>query len=271
MITDLIQSIFYSLPAQEKRVATEILNDIEGVQHLSISELAERAGVGDATVTRLSRRLSLSGFASLKLELARAAKGTKEEPSAPSAPYADSIKDSIYAIEEAGRSLTQESVNRAVELIEKADRVLAVGAGGGALAAAECAHLFSLVTNKFTSISDMHMQIGTIMGMSHEDVLLLFSYSGATKSGLDLVRAARERGVKTVLISAFKKSPLTDVCDAVLTCGATEAPSESGSVGARMAMLTVTDIVYRTFVSKNQKEADNYRQNITKAIADCLL
>ena len=271
MITDLIQSIFYSLPAQEKRVATEILNDTEGVQHLSISELAERAGVADATVTRLSRRLSLSGFASLKLELARAAKEEKEDKGAPSAPHADSINESIYAIEEAGRSLTQESVNRAVELIENANRVLAAGAGGGALAAAECTHLFSLVTSKFTSISDMHMQIGAIMGMNKGDVLLLFSYSGATKSGLELLRAAKERGLKTVLVSAFGKSPLADVCDTVLTCGATEAPSESGSVAARMAMLTVTDILYRTYIGKNQKEADNYRQNVTKAITDCLL
>ena len=269
-IIDKLHSLFYTLPLAEQRVAAEILSDTDKIQHISISELAESAKVSDATVTRLCRRLSLSGFYSFKIELAKATadKTAKETEGEPKSVIGESMKESFKAIEMAGKALSEESIERVVCLFESAERILCIGTGGGAIAAEECAHLFSLVSNKFITVRDLHIQFTALAGMKKNDVLLLFSYSGATKSGLELLALAKKLGVHTVLVSAFSKSPLGKESDEILFCGATEAPTEIGSVGARMAMLTVSDVLYRVFIHRNKKSADEYRSTVSEAIAE---
>ena len=83
-----------------------------------------------------------------------------------------------------------------MELIEQAPTVLCLGSGGSMIMACECAHLFSTVTGKFTTISDAHMQISAVATMDPKGVIILFSYSDATTGGIQILELARQRGIR---------------------------------------------------------------------------
>ena len=53
-----------------------------------------------------------------------------------------------------------------------------------------------------------------------DDVILFFSYSGATKDMLDVLRPARRRGAKIILVTHFAKSPAAAMADVTLLGGA---------------------------------------------------
>ena len=65
-----IKIAYPKLGSSEKRIADYVLKNPEKLISLSISELADLSGSSEATITRFSRRLGLSGFQQLKISMA---------------------------------------------------------------------------------------------------------------------------------------------------------------------------------------------------------
>lgn len=245
-MTDKISSAFYDLSDAERRVAECVMRDPGAAQYLSITELATEAGVSDATVTRFCRKLGQSGFYAFKLELAKTLH-TKPEKRGVDAEISVALNAATAALNATAEALSKTSLQDAVQLLTSADRVLCAGSGGSMLIAMECAHLFATASNKFTALSDTHMQLMALASMKAGDVLLLASFSGATKDGMELIRCAKRYGIKVVLLTGFASSPLGERADVVLCCAAHESPYEGGSMPARMAQLLTIDTLYRTY------------------------
>jgi len=159
-------------------------------------------------------------------------------------------------------------VRKAVEFFEDASRVLCFGSGGSMLMAQEFAHLFSTVTSKFTAISDSHTQISTAATMHREDVIVLFSYSGATTTGIQLLELAKKRGIRTILVTRFNKSPAANLADVILRCGSNEGPFQFGSVPAKVAQLIVMDVLFQEYRHRNWDICEDHIQSIASALSD---
>ena len=67
-----ITTDFAALRDAEKKVAELIYADIEFVTEASISDIAQRAGVSDASVTRFARAIGCTNVRDLKTRLTRA-------------------------------------------------------------------------------------------------------------------------------------------------------------------------------------------------------
>ena len=97
--------------------------------------------------------------------------------------------------------------------------------------------------------------------------MVLFSYSGSTNSGIQLLELAKSRGSRTVLVTRFYKSPAANLADVVLRCGSNEGPFQFGSVPAKMAQLFVMDVLFQEFRHRNQDICENHIQNIASALS----
>ena len=75
-ILDSISSSYSSMTRSAKKLSDYIFNNRSSVQYMSITSLAEAAGVSEATITRFCRTLGLAGYNELKLALALAQAGT---------------------------------------------------------------------------------------------------------------------------------------------------------------------------------------------------
>ena len=242
-ILDIISSLYYKLSPAEQKVAHYVLSDPDKVQFMSISELAELSEVADATVTRFCRSLDLKGFNVFKIELAKCL--SPRQPSQNENGLLDRIsKEAHEAIDQTVALADPKALKRAIEILENAGRVMCAGVGGSMLIANECAYTFTMVAPKFIAVADPHAQIATVATMKQSDVVLLFSYSGATRLGIELIEAAKRYGINVILITRFHKSPMAKLSDVVLTCGSNEAPQQMGSIPAKIAQLIVIDAVW---------------------------
>ena len=143
-----------------------------------------------------------------------------------------------------------------------------MGAGGSMLLANECSHLFSTVCNKFTAVWDSHLQMSIAATMNENDAIVLFSYSGATQSGVEVLELAKSRGLRTVLITRYPKSPAAKLADIVLCCGSSESPFQFGSVPAKVAQLVVIDAVFQEYCLRNRESAEENLQRIAAALSE---
>ena len=271
-ILERIHASYYQLTAAERKVADFVLAQHAQVQFMSITQLADECGTAEATISRFCRSLQLKGFNAFKIELARHSASLSKHPEDASDTVTGRSQEIARlahdAVQQTIRLMEPDQVMQAVELIEKAPRVICLGSGGSMIMASECAHLFSTVSGKFQAISDYHMQMTAVATMRKEDVMILFSYSGATINGLQLLELAKSRGIHTILVTRFPKSPAASLADVVLRCGSNEGPFQSGSVPARIALLIVVDVLFQEYYHRNPEACDENIQNVAAALSD---
>ncbi len=272
-ILERIHASYYQLTATERKVADYVLSQHAQVQFMSITQLADECGTAEATISRFCRSLKLKGFNAFKIELARHSVPATAQPKThstdtPAGRCQEVGRQAVDAVNQTIELMQPQQVAQAVELIEQAPRVLCIGSGGSMVLATECAHMFSTVTGKFCSIADSHMQMSAVATLEQNGIILLFSYSGATTNGLQVLEVAKARGLKTILVTRFPKSPAANLADVVLRCGSNEGPFQFGSVAAKIAQLVVVDVLFQEYFSRNQAECEENIQSIASALSN---
>ncbi len=272
-----IDQEYYQLTAAERKVGDYIRFYREKTQYMSISELAEECGVADATISRFCRRLGYKCYNAFKLAIANSTvKPLDTSEHAGEITSQDSVADlcqklyttNVEAMHQTLEVISPEAISQAVDALYQARFVYCMGQGGSMILAQEAAHALSTAKQGFVPVWDSHIQAMTAAQMTPEDVGLIFSYSGATKDLEDILTLIHSRGAKSVLITAFPKSPGAALSDVVLRCGAKEGPLQVGSIGARIAQLFLVDVLFQELIRHTGTAYQDRRDSIANAVAD---
>ena len=267
---------YYQLTGAEKKIADYMLLQRQECQYLSISEMAEVAGVAEATVSRFCRRLGYKSYSDFKLAVAGSS--SAQRPLSPLygvIQSEDSMGDmcqKIYAadvdaITQTLALINPSAISTAADLLLAADRVLCMGLGGSMVLAQEAAHLFSTARPNFFAVEDPHFQTIRCALLTERDAVICFSYSGSTSDVVDVMKLARARGAKTILVTRFPKSPGAACADVVLECGAREGPLQMYSVAARMGQLYIIDVLFSEVCRRDMEVCRKRRKQVADALA----
>ena len=139
---DILSHITACLPSlreAEKKVANLIFDDIDFVAEASIGEIARRAEVSDATVTRFARAVDCRNVRDLKTRLTRAlAAGRRFIQEASEDDGLGVIYDTAAQTLALNRTLMEQAdVEGAVAMLDDARQILVFGAGGGSTVMAQ--------------------------------------------------------------------------------------------------------------------------------------
>ncbi|GGA34109.1 RpiR family transcriptional regulator [Kroppenstedtia guangzhouensis] len=238
----------------EEKIARYILNHAELIPNMTTKELAEKAEVSEASVIRFSKSIGIGSFKAFKIALAQElAVADKEYISDFSIVHK---KDSPYdlfqkvvhvnkrAIELLASSLDKKELERAVNVLKEARRVLFFGVGGSAIAAVDGLYKFTKLGFQTEFNHDFHYMLSLIPYLSEKDVFVAISMSGKTKDVMELVRFAKKKGATVIAITNINKSPLYKQADIRLATPTVEKDFRSGSITSRMTQLTVIDTLY---------------------------
>jgi DNA-binding MurR/RpiR family transcriptional regulator len=262
-----LREVMGRLPRAERGVAQAILDDPDGVLSLSISELAARSGVGDATVVRMARRCGLSGFQELKILVAADRSATEGPERDPSPAGLDEEVGRVMAAQAASLAATRHlldlaDVERTAEHLDNARRVAVYGVGTSALAARYLAYRLIRMGVAASFEEDAHYQaMGTVL-MGREDVAVAFSQSGSTYSVVGALEACRAAGAFTAAVTRSRSAPLTTAADVILLTGADETPLLSGALPGLASQLFLADILaIATGVRRPDRAREALRQS----------
>ncbi len=281
-ILELITEQYHTLTRSSRKLADYILANVHDTQYMSISTLAEKSGVSEASITRFCKSLGLSGYNNLKLALAKATYITdigdpSDDPSNITSQDTLGINfhklydANVISLNETMELLYETEISKAVDLLSDADRVFCFGQGGSMVMAMEAWARFSTATSRFIHIEDSHMQVMSISLATEKDVILFFSYSGSTKDMEDIMRIAKERRVSVILVTHFRNSRATEYADVVLLCGYNESPLQSGSVAAKIGQLFIIECLFYVFCKRNPEVYSKARSATVEAIMPKLL
>ena len=265
-----------------KRIADYILSNSSGPQYLSIHQLADICGVSESSVFRLCQILGFDGYKEFKYALAEAnsAQLIDGEIDAyaeilPEDSFSDMAKKlfayNMASINQTLQLTDEDSYCQAAKYLKEAKHVYCFGQGGSGIMAEELWGRFIMVSNNFSHVSDSHLQTIITANCDENDVIVLFSYSGATQDGPHLLNEAKKRGAKTILITHHRKSFASEFADIILLCGSRESPKQAGSIAAKMAQLFVIDLLYNEFYRLDPAGAEEAIKRTSTAMESKLL
>ncbi len=266
---------YFRLTGSEKRIADFIMLRQQNCQFLSISELAEQAGVAEATVSRFSRRLGYAGYNAMKLSIASSVAGRP----AMGEVYPDGSDRSIMISSEKLAAIHTDTINqtrhlvrpdvirRTADILIAAKRILCMGQGVSMVMAEEMADLFSTVLPNLFAVKDSHHQAMRAATLGEGDAVFYFSHSGNNPDLMDVLRVVKERGARSIIMTRFSNSVGAVRADVVLECGSRESPMQQGSVSARMAQLYLLDVLYAEICRREAPGLEVRRKLVTEALA----
>lgn len=249
---NLLETIRQRLAAMrrsERKVAQIVLSDPEGVVRMTLAETARAAAVSEPTVIRFCEAVGCPGFQHLKLELARSSAFGTSPTHSVIAPQ-DSpqrITDKIFeytltSLDHARRRLDPLAVARAIDLLAGARRIEFMGFGASGIVALDAQQKFPLFGRPCGVATDHHQQYMLAMTMEPGDVLVAISNRGETQSLLQVVAAARARGVATLALTG-RAGPLADAADLVLIVETLDNTNVFTPTISRIAALVVIDVL----------------------------
>ena len=283
-VIDTITAVYPAMTKSSKKVADFIYKNQHEAQYMSITSLAEECNVADATITRFCKKIGYNGYNEFKLALAKSSNSSVSEPGVNITVDSkitddDSIKSlanklfasDVAAIQESYELISEANICLAVKYLSNASKVFCFGQGGSGVLAKEAWARFVTVCSQFQCIEDSHIQAMATSLCTEKDVILFFSYSGATRDVSDTLSIARECGAKVILITHFPKCPAARHADIILLCGSRESPLHSGSIAAKMSQLFIIDVLYHEYCRMNTNIADTNRDLTSNALVTKLL
>ncbi|MCP3699726.1 MAG: MurR/RpiR family transcriptional regulator [Aliivibrio sp.] len=267
-----IQNNLDNFSKSERKVAEVIMASPQTAIHSSIATLAKMADVSEPTVNRFCRRLDTKGFPDFKLHLAQSlANGTPyvnrnvEENDGPDA-YTHKIFESTMAcLDVAKNSLDPMQVNRAVDLLTQAKKISFFGLGASASVAHDAMNKFFRFNIPITCFDDIVMQRMSCINSTENDVVVLISHTGRTKSLVEIAELAKSNGSTVIAITA-KDSPLEKMASLAICLDVPEDTDVYMPMASRVVQMTVIDVLATGFTLRR---GAGFRDNL-KRVKDAL-
>ncbi len=248
-ILELIDRTRPGLRRGSLQVAATVLADPAFAARASLAELSVRAGVSEPTVLRFCTTLGCEGFTQFKLRVVQSlvlgAPMAHSEIDAGDAPaiVATKIFDhTITSLDWTRRKLDHVAIERAVALLLAAHRIEFYGFGASGIVAQDAQQKSPLFGVPCNASEDSHQQLISASMLKPGDVVVAISNTGATRSLIEVVRTARDRGARIIAVTG-SDSPIVRFADVAIIAETLENTNVYTPTISRLAALIVIDIL----------------------------
>ncbi|WP_321282836.1 MurR/RpiR family transcriptional regulator [Exiguobacterium profundum] len=269
-----IRGAYSTLSKKEQRIADYILKQPEQIIHHTINQVADDLDVAESTVFRFCQRVGFKGYQALKIALASDVVAPLQDihEDITETDTALEIAEKIFStngktIESTRQILEGASLEKTVELFLGARRIEFFGSGGSAVVALDAYHKFVRSGLQVSAMLESHMQLMSASQLTAEDVAVVISHSGASKETLDIAKLLKEKGVPTIAITNYAKSPLSKISDVSLYTVSQETAFRSEALASRIAELSLVDALFTAVMIRRGDAARASLQQMREAIS----
>jgi RpiR family carbohydrate utilization transcriptional regulator len=266
-----IRGYYPSLSPSERKVADFILENFSHVIRMPLAELAELSGASEATAVRLCRSLGYSGFLELKIALTRAL------PDSPQLIHDDiAIEDTpitiarkvfqggIRALSDTAAMLDKEAFEKALNLVDGAERILIVGVGTSGPMAHELSNRLMRLRLNCQVITDSYLQVMQAALLTDKDVLIVISQTGDSQDPIRTANEGRIHQCPVICITGNLLSPLAEKADVVLLSVSHETRPET--LSSRVAQHALIQALYVALAMRSIDETNRLEKSIWDAL-----
>jgi DNA-binding MurR/RpiR family transcriptional regulator len=259
-----LQRNYADLTQAQKRIAEAIVDNPEFVAFATVDKLSARLGIASSTIVRFAYRLGLDGYPELQERVRvlvrsrlRGADDAGDDSSIAhlgESTAAASLRHDLDNLRNTVSELDAATLDKAVDVICRARRVFFTGGLASGPLAEYTAHTFNRLRGG-AQVLGLGDTAAEILGLTPEDALVVFSFPPYASQTLQVLDAARKRGVVVVGITDSPISPLGKV-DVTLTSRVSGVGPQNSLVGP----MAIINVLLNGVAAKSPGSADRYRQ-----------
>ncbi len=257
------QSVKANLTKKNERKIYEFIEKSgKEIIHMSIDEAAEACQVSKASIVRFAQKLGYKGYQAMKISIAQETIDPEQQiysrmsktDTLPA--IVDKIIEShVQSLKATSEILDRSEIEKAVQMIQNSEHLLFCGIGGSGSIALDGQHKFIKIGYLALAFTDGNMQAMAASVLSEKDVVIAVSHSGASTDILNVLENAKQAGAKTIAITNYGKSPITEIADVVLYTSSSETAFNSDALSSRIAELSIIDMLYVGVAFNNYDES----------------
>ncbi|PAX99868.1 RpiR family transcriptional regulator [Pseudoalteromonas sp. HM-SA03] len=270
-----IKALRPSLSNSEAKLADFTLNSGDKIRALSSVELAREAGVSQSSVVKFAQKLGYKGFPAFKLAVVDAL----NEQTDNSTPIDELISsnDSIEliadklqlkqqnVISETRKLNSAKQFENAIQLVKNARKVIVCALGSTFTMAQDLTWKLQKLGIPAIAQVDEISASSFIATMGKDDLFIVISNTGTSKSLLTLTNQALDNGCKCLAISRYGSHALAEMADAILYCINEGEPLKHSGMLSRTSQAYLIDVLFTALAQSNlhwQKRVDKANENM---------
>lgn len=261
-----IQFKLATLSEAEQLVAKYVLAHQHEVIHLSTQQLAEKAGVSNATISRFCKSIGAKGFPDFKIQLSSQSpivNPIQQEIKATDS--LDTIKEQLSlrmtnVIVETAEIVANTAIESSTKIMKKADQIVVYGLGASQIVAKDLAQKFIRLGKSVLETGDIHLIISALSASPANKVVVLISNSGEKKESNTIASVCNELSIPIISVVSNAQSTLAKKSTICLVHSQTEFIDKlrSAATASVIAQHYIVDLLYYHYLT------DQYDANIDK-------
>jgi RpiR family transcriptional regulator, carbohydrate utilization regulator len=272
MLLDAIRTQIDLLSKSEKKVALTILDNPQLALAENITALAKNAQVSEPTVVRFCRAIGYEGWHDFKLKLAQSlavALPGANEMLAQDDIAADLVNKicsrSINTLLDLRNHLSADAIQKALDVLLKANKIEFYGQGTSGIVAADAQHKFFRSGVPTVAYSDPHIHSIAASLLQPGDAVVAISQRGGNAALLRSVQLAKKGGADIIVLGP-SGTPLAELATVLVPIDLSFNTDPYTPISARLAHLVVIDILAVGLALKRGPEFRKKMQNAQKAL-----
>ncbi|HLS23640.1 MAG TPA: MurR/RpiR family transcriptional regulator [Pseudogracilibacillus sp.] len=272
------QKRFYNL-INEKRpemsksqhiIADYILENPHSIPFLTGAKLAELTGVSEATIVRFATFLGFKGYNEMQQQLAQTVErrlNTVERLAMSRSEYTETEKviydhfnEDIKNIQSTMEQLNIDDFERAAQYILDAKRIYIIANRSAFSLGTFLQYYFNIIFDKSELIHTTESAFDHIHDVNEDDVVVGISYARYTKSTLDVVNYAKDKGAKIIALTDNFTSPITAYANISLFASS----NMKSFLDSFVAPLSVINTLIAYIGNKQQEETEKRLESFEK-------
>ncbi len=218
-VLEVIREKYDEIFSAEKKVADFVLQNPQKAVDSNVSELARRSGVSDATVIRMCHHIGYAGYYQFRITLAgdlgRQQYGVDNIPESKDA-VEKRFREYAEEMLVIGRKMDSDVMWNCVKLIKTCKQAHIMAVGNTSPLAQYMGFRLGRLGIKSTYNVAPEYFMNHVNLADEGDILVAISQSGTSKQVIQGLELGKEKGLKSMLITAFPQSPAAALADYVL-------------------------------------------------------
>lgn len=248
----LIRSKMGTMTKSQKRIAEFILSNPAEVTRMSISQLTMETGLkSESSVVRFYRTLGFNGYHDFKVTLAKEIGGSSFYHTYEDIVIGDDLeavksklfKGAIQTLHENMSMISNSNLEKAVDLLNNAERLFFLGYASSGAIAIEAFFKFSRLNDHCYFFSDSHINAALLAEPLPGDVIFCISHSGETKDVVIPAGHAKPTA-KIIALTGSANSPLAKIADVCITTFSEEVNYRTEVMISRIVQLAVIEVLF---------------------------
>lgn len=275
-IIDELKTPSFKVTKSDKMLMKYIKENIEYVSYMPISQIAKESNIGEATITRFSKKMGFSSLQDFKVTLAQEISISNKSKTIINSniendePAIDTAKkllsSNIITLEKTVDLINNQDIHNCANMIINARRIYFIGIGYSGIIAQDSNYKFMRIGLNCMSFDSSHTMIMMASIMEAEDLLIAISHTGETDAIIKTVELAKQNNVNIISITQNQESKLKDRSDINLAYVSEESILETGSISSKLAQIFLLDLIYTQVVKEKSSEAIDRKIKTTDAI-----